>query len=101
MLTKRFLLFVGDDYYAAGGWNDFVDQFDTADAAIEHMQGPRDGASGSGEWAQIVDTRTLVVREFEAKYERYGAPRRWRERKPLGGWRTDDDGTRSRASQSQ
>ena len=34
---KRFLLFAGDNYYPAGGMEDFKGDFDTVDEALEKM----------------------------------------------------------------
>lgn len=33
-MQKRFLLFQGDVYYPAGGWDDFKESFDHLDAAV-------------------------------------------------------------------
>lgn len=32
---KRFALFAYDTYYPTGGWNDFVDWFESVEAAVE------------------------------------------------------------------
>lgn len=32
-MLKRYLLFAFNDYYPAGGWDDFVESFDTIDEA--------------------------------------------------------------------
>ena len=51
---KRFLLFVGDTYYAAGGWNDYVDSYDSqieAAAAAFRVK---------GDWFQVVDTQPIA-----------------------------------------
>lgn len=34
---KRFLLFVFDSYYPAGGWNDFAGSFDSQYDALKHV----------------------------------------------------------------
>ncbi len=48
---KRYALFAGDTWYPSGGWNDFVDTYDTiADAAFRGM--------GTGDWFHIVDLAT-------------------------------------------
>lgn len=51
-MTRRFLLFIGDEYHPKGGWDDFVSSHDTFDEAIKAA------ASKNGDWKQIVDTKT-------------------------------------------
>ncbi len=58
-MLKRFLLFVGDQYYPGGGWDDFRDSFDSLpDALIAcadiMTQEARD-------WWHIVDSVTSSV----------------------------------------
>lgn len=48
---KRFLLFRGQTYYAAGGWNDFKGSFDTLEEAkatpkVEYCD----------DWEHVIDT---------------------------------------------
>lgn len=47
----RYALFAGDDYYPAGGWNDFRRACDTLEAAY-----PADGESF--DWWHIIDLVT-------------------------------------------
>lgn len=49
---KRFLLFVGGTYYPAGGFDDFVESFDTQEEAHEHIA----SKCKNDDWAQIIDT---------------------------------------------
>jgi hypothetical protein len=50
---KRYLLFCGDIYYPSGGWDDFVNYYDTIEEAREAVSKmPHD-------WWQIVDTTTM------------------------------------------
>ena len=48
---KQFLLFRGETYHAAGGWDDFAGSFDTTDEARN-----ADEALDRADWAQVVDT---------------------------------------------
>lgn len=48
-MMKRFLLFVGSDYYPEGGWNDFIGQFDEKDQSIQAA------ANLVCDWWQVVD----------------------------------------------
>lgn len=48
-VSRAFLLFAGDDYYASGGWKDFVDRYDTLDEA--RNAGIRDGC----DWWHVVN----------------------------------------------
>lgn len=57
---KKYLLFGGDNYYPSGGWNDFVDSFDTILEAMAKM----DIAKWEWDWAQIVNTATEEVTQF-------------------------------------
>ena len=54
---KRYLLFGGDDYYPAGGWGDFLGDFDSVPdavaAAASHPMKPQ--------WAEVVDTETMAT----------------------------------------
>lgn len=58
---RRYLLFAGCSYYAAGGWLDFIHDFDSAADAIYTAarlltDGWRGGA-GDPDWYQVVDQR--------------------------------------------
>lgn len=50
--VKRFLLFIFDEFYPRGGWNDFVDSFDTLEEAQTRAKARR------GDWYHIIDTQT-------------------------------------------
>lgn len=50
---KRFLVFSGDYYYPSGGWDDFVNAFETLDEALKGVKDAR------GDWAHIIDTETM------------------------------------------
>ena len=56
MMTKKYLLFAGNQYYPNGGAEDFIGFYDT----VEHAQiaSPRD------DWAQIAEivNGSLVIR---------------------------------------
>ncbi len=54
---KRFLLFGSDMYYPAGGWDDFVGDFDTLEQANAF------GRNAAKDWVHIVDTAQLEIVE--------------------------------------
>lgn len=72
---KRFLVFAGQSYYAAGGWADFRGDFDDIGEATKccplgtEIECRRDDTKDDEEadyaydieWRQIVDTQTLKV----------------------------------------
>lgn len=62
IMTKRYAVFSGMDYYAEGGWSDFVGVFDTLDEARACL--PDDGRFSEGgwrsDWVQFVDLLHLV-----------------------------------------
>lgn len=49
---KRYLLFVGEYYYPAGGWDDFSASFDTIDEAKAAAP------NNSVDWWHVIDTKT-------------------------------------------
>jgi hypothetical protein len=50
--VKRFVVFAGDKYYPAGGWDDHVGSFDTeAEARLVLKNAPDD-------WGHIIDLET-------------------------------------------
>jgi hypothetical protein len=53
---KRYLLFSGDFYYTSGGWNDFVDSFDSVEEAFNSPKAKNTNTS----WFQIVDSTTGI-----------------------------------------
>ena len=48
-----FAVFVGDNYYPSGGWDDFVGMYVTFDEAYAVAQ------HHSGDWAHVVNINTL------------------------------------------
>ncbi len=52
---KRFLLFSGPQYYPGGGWDDFIDSFDSLEEAQQYIA---DKCSEWGQWSHIIDTST-------------------------------------------
>ncbi len=51
---KRYLLFGGDSYYPGGGWDDFINDFDTIVEAREEAK----QKLHKNQWWQIIDTTT-------------------------------------------
>lgn len=49
---KRYLVFSGDTYYPAGGWNDFRGDFDTEEAALAAVDRKR------FDWWHVIDATT-------------------------------------------
>jgi hypothetical protein len=47
---KRFLLFAGDNYYPEGGWDDFINSFDTLEEVELNL--------GVCDWFHVVDSTT-------------------------------------------
>lgn len=47
---KRYLVFVGYDYYPAGGWYDFEGSFDSIEEAKAKI------LSLEGDWYQVIDS---------------------------------------------
>lgn len=50
---KKYLLFAGDYYYPAGGFNDFIGSFDSIDEAKQ--------AYANCDWVHIVDSETEKI----------------------------------------
>ena len=62
---KKFLLFVGDAYYPEGGWNDFVDSFDSVEEAKEKI--PEDC-----DWWHVINSEGKKVEEGQTDtYKKY------------------------------
>ncbi len=57
-ITKRFLVFAGDNHYPCGGWEDFKGSAGTKQAATKLLLSLR-----GWEWGQVVDTKTNEVVE--------------------------------------
>jgi hypothetical protein len=55
-MIKRFMLFMGDDYYPAGGGDDFTASFDTKEEAIQHAK--QLGYPRKYDWAHVIDLTT-------------------------------------------
>lgn len=49
---KRYMLFAGDTYYPAGGWDDFVLWFDEPEELAAYLK------LYKPDWWQVVDTKT-------------------------------------------
>lgn len=67
---KRFLLFGGSIYYAAGGWKDFVGSFDREhDARRAAEQRHALDARGEFEWYHVVDRNKgeIVLQYIDAR----------------------------------
>lgn len=61
---KRYLLFAGDYRYPKGGWNDFVDSYDsTEEARASERLSPGPPREGP-DWWEIIDSQTGVKVEF-------------------------------------
>jgi len=54
---NRFLLFAGSYYYPSGGWNDFVQSFESLESAKDYII---TNVSGY-DWIQIVDSKTEEI----------------------------------------
>lgn len=50
---KRYLLFAGSYYYPGGGWDDFIQSFDTLEEAMAHPEAFQDDYV---HWYMIVDS---------------------------------------------
>lgn len=61
---KNYLLFIGDKYYAAGGFNDFYSDYHTFDEAyaILDMKVPEDDGSQWGHIFSITEGRITYER---------------------------------------
>jgi hypothetical protein len=51
---KRYLVFIGDDYYPRGGFNDFAGDYDVEADAIEKAKTIEDDKY---QWAHVYDTK--------------------------------------------
>ena len=54
---KEYLVFLGDDFYPLGGWEDFVDSFAFSEEAIEYIQ----SIEPAFKWAQIVYQGKIII----------------------------------------
>lgn len=70
---KRYLLFVGDDYYPRGGFNDLRGVYDS----IEDAQSYR---FYEDEWGHVVDMATLeIISRWETVYQSGAVKKCWSE----------------------
>lgn len=53
MKPKRFLVFTGDYYYPAGGWEDLQGSYDTIEEAVTALN-----QILSNDWSYIIDLET-------------------------------------------
>ena len=63
MALKRYLLFAGDHYYPAGGWDDFAGSFDSIEMAIVEGLDLLKQTPGA-DWAHVVDSETTERRDL-------------------------------------
>lgn len=71
---KRYLLFGGCDYYAAGGMHDFIHDFDTCGDAIAAAGGLQRSEEWSGvEWWHVYDAM-LGICPAASEFGAHGAP---------------------------
>lgn len=56
-MKEKFMLFVGDDHYPEGGWNDWVGNFDKLEAAQKMAA----SLSADFDWWHIVDANGGIV----------------------------------------
>jgi len=55
---KRYLVFVGSDFYPGGGWEDFVGSFATKEEALAYA-GEKVHSTKYLGWSQIIDLETI------------------------------------------
>jgi len=54
-MLRQFLLFAGANYYPAGGWDDYIDSFDSVEDAKAHVDAQ---ASMRFDWWHVIDMTT-------------------------------------------
>ncbi len=54
---NKYLLFLGDDYYPSGGWDDFVGSFDSLHEAVERIK----SEDSHYKWAHIVFDEKIII----------------------------------------
>ncbi len=59
---KRYLLFSGLPFYPNGGWDDFINDFDTIEEALKTFTDDKDYSWR--EWYQIIDTKSKKEVKF-------------------------------------
>ncbi|MFA7347336.1 MAG: hypothetical protein WCZ86_06220 [Desulfurivibrionaceae bacterium] len=60
---KRFLLFGFDTHQPEGGWNDFIDSFDSVMAALSYCIKAPKNYKGKDNW-QVIDSETWTEVEL-------------------------------------
>ena len=74
---KQYIVFGGYSYYASGGWFDFIEDFDSAEEAVEFaekilntsIKRPMDENQVDIDFSHVVDTaEKTVIREFGYNY---------------------------------
>ncbi len=56
----KYLLFLGDYFYPSGGWDDFIDHYDSLDKAIDHIK----TFDASYKWAHIVYEGKIMLKFY-------------------------------------
>lgn len=74
---KRYLLFMYDDYYPGGGWNDFRGSFDTPEEAMT------EALKLNYDDADLIDRETLAKVEFKYGEARFAHHEKEMERRRL------------------
>ena len=54
IISIKPMLFIGDNYYPSGGWEDFKGYFETVDHAKEHVL-----KKDEGQWCHIVENSKI------------------------------------------
>lgn len=67
--ARPFLLFEGDDYYPAGGWQDLTGSY----ATLTEAQNAKKDHHYAGGWAHVVDLRTGAIVSFKDRLEPWAA----------------------------
>ena len=59
---KKYLVFVGDQYYPCGGWADYLSEYEGLDVARAAMtQAMEEGSRVTFQWGHIVDAETREI----------------------------------------
>ncbi len=67
---KRYLLFGGYSYYAAGGWYDFMGSFDSLGEALRSQQWPEENYQYvDAPWRHVIDSHTGAMVADESRKE--------------------------------
>ncbi len=57
-MESKYLVFMGDDYYPSGGWDDFVCYFNTIEEAREYLE----SQDCDYKWAHVVHENKIILR---------------------------------------